>query len=101
MREEDLKDIDQAADIIAAARRGSLKGVSFIGVLEILQFFLDGVRTIMFKNGKPKTKLQIILSIPAIIRFIRTIVRMIKNRANGDNGLTGFVGSPPLPKVKM
>lgn len=47
-------------------------------VLEIFAFFLTGFNAIFFgANGKPKNLAQLILSIPAIIKFIRDTARMI------------------------
>lgn len=52
--------------------------LSFVKILEIIDFILTGVNRLLFtKEGKPKSKLQLILSLFEIVMFLRDVVRLI------------------------
>lgn len=54
-----------------------LKEGKILKWLNIIAFAAESIMKIFFKDGKPKTKLQIALSIPSIIRFASQLIRMI------------------------
>lgn len=63
------------------AEEAAASKLNFSEILLLLTFILEEIKRIMFtREGKPKSKLQIVLSIPAIIRLFKEVVR----RINGD-----------------
>lgn len=52
--------------------------LSFVKILEILDFILTNINLIMFtRDGKPKSKIQLVGSFFQIIFFLRDLCRMI------------------------
>lgn len=53
----------------------------FQWLLKVIAFVSEEILIIMFdKNGKPKSKFQLVLSIPAIIRFAKKLLELINER---------------------
>lgn len=78
LEERDYIESRETLHIIEHVKEGAVSKLSLIEILSIFEFVLISIKAIMFtKEGKPKSKLQIALSLPAIIRFIRDLVRRI------------------------
>ena len=78
LNETDLKESRETLHVIAHLKEGASTKLSFLEILGIFEFILLSIKAIMFtKDGKPKTKIQLLLSFPAIIGFIRDLVRRI------------------------
>jgi len=59
----------------------STNRIPFETILSLLDFILIGIKAIFFdKMGKPKSKLQLIFGLPAIVRFVAEVIK----RINGD-----------------
>ncbi len=52
--------------------------ISFVKILEAVQWTLEAIKSIFFdKMGKPKSTWQLVLSIPAIVRFAKNFMEMV------------------------
>lgn len=81
MAQIDIKDIKAARLSILRAKDGELRRLAFNDVLTILDFVVAGIHAIMFtSNGKFKSALQLILSIPQIITFLKEVIDMINGK---------------------
>lgn len=78
LTELDYHESTATRKIIAHVSDAESSNTSLTNILAIIDFILIGVKAIFFTEmGKPKSKLQIALSIPAIIRFISEVVKRI------------------------
>lgn len=78
LTELDYHESTATRKIIAHVSDAESSNTSLTTILAIIDFILIGVNTIFFTDmGKPKSKLQLIMSIPAIIKFISEVVRRI------------------------
>jgi hypothetical protein len=77
---EDFKESKATLKIIAHVKDAdnAPHRLSFVKILEIIDFILTGANRLLFtKDGKPKSKLQLIMSLFDIIMFLRDVIRMI------------------------
>ncbi len=78
---KDFKDTNSTLDHIAHIKEGIPLRVSVDKLLSILEFILTEAKSLMFKkDGTPKSKLELTLSLFQIIGFVKNVIRMI----NGD-----------------
>lgn len=80
LTELDYHESTATRKIIAHVSDAESSNTSLTNILAIIDFILIGVKAIFFTEmGKPKSKLQIALSLPAIIRFISEVVKRINH----------------------
>jgi hypothetical protein len=80
LTEKDYKDAKTSIGLISQITEDSKR--PFIEWLKIVEFAASQVVLIFFIKGKPKNTIQLILSIPAIIKFGKTLLDMIKGEAH-------------------
>lgn len=62
-------------------KHGEVGKLSLTDIIVILDFVVSGIQAIMFtKDGKMKSVLQLVWSLPAIIGFLKSVVNMINGR---------------------
>ncbi len=78
---KDFKDTNSTLSMIAHAKEGLPVRIPLDKILTILEFILTEAKSLMFKkDGTPKSKLELTLSLFQIIGFVKNVIRMI----NGD-----------------
>lgn len=79
LSQSDALDIHQSLNVIRHIQDDeSPRRVGLIQILEVLAFILTGAKELLIrKDGKPKTKTQILLSIIPIIAFICEVIKRI------------------------
>ncbi len=80
LTELDYHESTATRKIIAHVSDAESSNTSLTNILAIIDFILIGVKQIFFTDmGKPKSKLQLVLSLPAIIKFISEVVHRINH----------------------
>lgn len=98
LQNKDYKDIDRTLSVIAETK--DTTRIPFATILAILDFILIGIKTIFFdKMGKPKNKLQLILSLPAILRFVAEVVKMISTGVKPTNRVKGITNEAKVDEA--
>ena len=84
LTEQDYQTADKSLHIIRHVTDDKATAkLNFIEILEIIEFVTLAIKTIMFtKDGKPKNKWQLILSIPAIIKFAKAFIARLGKETN-------------------
>jgi hypothetical protein len=80
LKESDFTESKKTLNIIAHVKDSDSTPhrLSFVKILEIIDFILTGANRLLFtKDGKPKSKLQLIMSLFDIIMFLRDVIRLI------------------------
>jgi len=81
LTEQDHSETKTSIDVLAHLKTGEPGWI--VKVLDLIEFTASTMLVLMFtKDGKPKTKMQLLLSIPGIIRFAKEFMR----RLNGERG---------------
>ena len=75
---EHYYDIQATRKTIEHINEGEATRIPLSTAIAIIDFILVGIKSIFFdKTGNPKGKWQLILSLPAIIKFIVEVIGMI------------------------
>jgi len=78
---KDFKDINRTIGTISNV--SDTQRIPLSTILAIIDFILIGIREIFFdKMGKPKSKMQLVFSLPAIIKFVAEVVKRITGNVN-------------------
>jgi hypothetical protein len=85
LTENDFKETTKTLNILSKViDEDSPRRFSFLDLLKLIEFATTTIAVIMFtKDGKPKSKLQLILSIPAIIRFAKDFLSRLNHQSDG------------------
>ena len=76
---KDYNDINRTIGTIAHV--SDTKAIPLSTILAILEFILVGIKEIFFdKMGKPKNTLQLVFSLPAIIKFAASVIKLITGK---------------------
>ena len=91
LTESHFNDIKTTRGVIAHVTDADSARIPLNSILAVLDFILLGIKTIFFdKMGKPKSKLQLILSLPAIIKFVAEVINRINTDLKKPNRVKGI-----------
>lgn len=100
LTETDFNNLKSSRAIIEHVTDGEPKRITFEQILAILDFILLGIKSNFFTDmGKPKNKLQLILSIPTILRFVLEVIKRIHGDMNKPNRVKGLSAEAKVAKA--
>jgi hypothetical protein len=101
LTQTDFKEINTTRGVIEHVKTGEVANrIPFETILALLDFILLGIKAIFFdKMGKPKSKLQLILSLPAIISFVREVIVRISGDVKKPNRVKALSNEAKVAKA--
>lgn len=95
---KDYNDINRTIGTIAHV--SDTKAIPLGTILAILEFILVGIKEIFFdKMGKPKNTLQLVFSLPAIVKFASSVIKLITGKVKPTERVKALSNEPMVAKA--
>lgn len=101
LTQTDFNELNSTRNVIEHVKTGEVANrIPFETILALLDFILLGIKAIFFdKMGKPKSKLQLILSLPSIISFVREVIVRISGDVKKPNRVRALSNEQKVTKA--